>query len=104
MSASTFVACNRANRYTLTDVLRGQLGFNGMVVSDSNSIGELVNHGYAADRKEAGKKAVMAGVDMDMVTESYRYDIPELVEEGIIPEAVDGPCGAFADQIPARPV
>ena len=77
-----------ANRYTLTDVLRGQLGFNGMVVSDSNSIGELVNHGYAADRKEAGKKAVMAGVDMDMVTESYRYDIPELVKEGTIPEAV----------------
>ena len=76
------------NRYTLTDVLRGKLGFNGFVVSDSNSIGELVQHGYAADRKEAGKKALLAGVDMDMVTESYRFDIPELVEAGVIPMAV----------------
>ena len=71
-----------ANRYTLTDVLRGKLGFSGFVVSDSNSIGELVIHGYAEDRKDAGKKALVAGVDMDMVTESYRFDIPELVETG----------------------
>jgi beta-glucosidase len=77
-----------ANRYTLRDILRGKLGFNGLVVSDSNSIGELVAHGYAADRKDAGKKALLAGVDMDMVTESYRFDIPELVEAGIIPLAV----------------
>jgi len=77
-----------ANRYTLTDILRGKLGFKGFVVSDSNSIGELTAHGYAADRKEAGKRALLAGVDMDMVTESYRFDIPELVEAGVIPIAV----------------
>ena len=77
-----------ANRYTLTDILRGKLGFNGFVVSDSGSIGELVPHGYAADRKDAGKKALAAGVDMDMVTESYRFDIPELVEAGELPIAV----------------
>ena len=77
-----------ANRYTLTDILRGKLGFNGFVVSDSSSIGELVPHGYAADRKDAGKKALVAGVDMDMVTESYRFDIPELVEAGELPIAV----------------
>jgi beta-glucosidase len=76
------------NRYTLTDILRGKLCFNGFVVSDSNSIGELVQHGYAADRKEAGRKALLAGVDMDMATESYRFDIPELVEAGVIPIAV----------------
>ncbi len=74
-----------ANRYTLTEILRGQLGFNGFVVSDSNSIGELVAHGYAADRKDAGKKALLAGVDMDMVTKSLRFDIPELVEAGVLP-------------------
>jgi beta-glucosidase len=73
-----------ANHLTLTDILRGQLGFNGFVVSDSNSIGELVAHGHAADRQEAGKKALLAGVDMDMVTESFRFDIPELVEAGVI--------------------
>ncbi len=74
-----------ANRYTLTEVLRDRLGFNGFVVSDSNSIGELVMHGYASDRKDAGKKALLAGVDMDMVTESFRFDIPELVEAGVVP-------------------
>ena len=79
-----------ANRYTLTNILRGELAFNGFVISDSNSIGELVPHGYAADRKDAGKKALLAGVDMDMVTESYHFDIPELVEAGQVPtEVVD---------------
>jgi beta-glucosidase len=79
-----------ANRYTLTKVLRGLLGFNGFVISDSNSIGELVPHGYAADRRDAGKKALLAGVDMDMVTESYITYIPELVEAGEVPmEVVD---------------
>jgi beta-glucosidase len=77
-----------ANRYTLTDILRGKLGFNGFVVSDSGSIGELIAHGYAADRKDAGRKALNAGVDMDMVTESYRFDIPELVEAGELPISV----------------
>jgi beta-glucosidase len=77
-----------ANRFTLTEILRGQLGFNGFVVSDSNSIGELVAHGYAADRREAGKQALLAGVDMDMVTESFRFDIPALVEAGEIPVEV----------------
>lgn len=77
-----------ANRYTLTEILRGKLGFNGFVVSDWNSIGELVPHGHAADRKDAGKKALLAGVDMDMVTAAYRHDIPELVEAGVIPMSV----------------
>jgi beta-glucosidase len=77
-----------ANHFTLTDILRGRLGFEGFVVSDYTSIGELVNHGYAADRKDAGRKAILAGVDMDMVTEAYRYDLPELVKEGAVPLAV----------------
>jgi beta-glucosidase len=76
-----------ANRFTLTELLRGRLGFNGFVVSDSNAIGELVQHGYAEDRKAAGRMALLAGVDMDMVTESFRFDIPELVQAGLIPEA-----------------
>ncbi|MFT3894478.1 MAG: glycoside hydrolase family 3 N-terminal domain-containing protein [Anaerolineales bacterium] len=77
-----------ANHYTLTDILRDKLGFNGFVVSDSGSIGELIAHGYAANRKDAGKKALTAGVDMDMVTESYRFDIPELVEAGELPISI----------------
>ncbi len=73
-----------ANHYTLTTVLREQLGFQGLVISDSNAIGELVAHRYAKDRKDAGKKAILAGIDMDMVTQSYRSYIPELVQEGIV--------------------
>lgn len=79
-----------ANHYTLTEILRGQMGFNGFVVSDYTSIGELVTHGFAADRKDAGKKALLAGVDMDTLTDTYRYDIPVLVEAGLLPiEVVD---------------
>jgi beta-glucosidase len=82
-----------ANRYTLTDLLRGKMGFRGLVVSDYNSIGELVAHRFAVDRKDAGCKALNAGLDMDMGTESYRWDIPALVEEGrltvkVVDEAV----------------
>ena len=79
-----------ANRLTLTEILRNQLGFSGFVISDSNAVGELVAHGFAEDRKDAGHKAIRAGVDMDMVTESFRFDIPDLVESGQLPiEIVD---------------
>ena len=70
------------NRFVLTELLRGQMGFNGFVVSDSNSIGELIPHRYATDRADAGLKAITAGVDMDMVTESYRWEVPQMVADG----------------------
>ncbi|HEY9075770.1 MAG TPA: beta-glucosidase BglX [Anaerolineaceae bacterium] len=79
-----------ANPYTLTTVLRGQFGFKGFVVSDWNSIGELIPHGFAADRRDAARQALPAGADMDMCTESYRYEIADLVKSGALPlEVVD---------------
>ncbi len=60
-----------ANRFTLTDILRGEWGFNGFVVSDWNSIGELVKHGIASDKVGAGIEALKAGVDMDMEGSAY---------------------------------
>ncbi len=76
-----------ANPFTLTQVLRKEWGFKGMVVSDWNSIGELVAHGIAADGATAARKAFLAGVDMDMTSSLYHDQLAKLVHSGAVPEA-----------------
>ena len=76
-----------ANPFTLTQVLRKEWGFKGMVVSDWNSIGELVAHGIAADDAAAARKAFLAGVDMDMTSSFYHDQLAKLVGSGAVPEA-----------------
>jgi beta-glucosidase len=76
-----------ANPFTLTQVLRKEWGFKGMVVSDWNSIGELVAHGIAADDATAARKAFLAGVDMDMTSSFYHDRLAKLVASGAVPEA-----------------
>ncbi|HET6931435.1 MAG TPA: glycoside hydrolase family 3 N-terminal domain-containing protein, partial [Candidatus Acidoferrum sp.] len=71
-----------ANPYTLTDILRKEWGFRGLVVSDWTSVGELVAHGIARDKATAAQKAINAGVDMDMVSDSYHQSLGELVKSG----------------------
>ena len=79
-----------ANRQTLTDILRTEWGFRGLVVSDWDSIGELVQHGVALDGREAAFKALTAGVDMDMQSNLYATHLPELVRSGRLKmEAID---------------
>jgi beta-glucosidase len=76
------------NRYLLTDVLRGELGFKGFVVSDWEDIKKLVTQWrVAADEKEATRMAVMAGIDMSMVPSDYSFAdlLVELVKEGKVP-------------------
>jgi beta-glucosidase len=76
-----------ANPFTLTEVLRKEWGFKGLVVSDWNSIGELKTHGIAADDATAARKAFLAGVDMDMVSSLYHDQLAKLVRSGVVPEA-----------------
>ncbi|MBI2266506.1 MAG: beta-glucosidase BglX [Armatimonadetes bacterium] len=78
------------NRHTITDILRSEWGFQGFVVSDWESIAQLVPHGFAADRDQAGREAVLAGVDMDMVDGIYMQSLPRLVKNGAVPmEVID---------------
>lgn len=74
------------NRRLVTDVLRNEWGFGGMVVTDWNSAGELIAHGFAADAAEAAEKAINAGVDMDMMSYSYLKSLPELIQDGRVEE------------------
>jgi beta-glucosidase len=70
------------NEFTLRQILRGEWHFDGFVVSDYNSVGELVAHGYAADHSDAAFKAVHAGLDMEMGTSDYYDHLKALVEAG----------------------
>ncbi|WGH75262.1 beta-glucosidase BglX [Tenacibaculum tangerinum] len=70
------------------DILKGEWNFDGFVLSDWASIGEIVTHGAAKDKKEAAKIAIKAGCDMDMQSISYSNHLKELVNEGLVEEAL----------------
>jgi beta-glucosidase len=77
-----------ASRLLLTDILRGEWGFEGFVVSDWNAVAELMQHGVAGNEAEAATKALLAGVDMDMVSLCYVNHLSGLVQNGEVPAAV----------------
>lgn len=70
------------NAHLQRDILKGKWNFQGFVVSDWGSIGEMVAHGYSKDLKEAAYSAITAGSDMDMESNAYRYNLAQLVKEG----------------------
>jgi beta-glucosidase len=77
-----------ANPFTLTKVLREEWKFDGITVSDYESVRELINHGLAADGRDAARLALAAGVDMEMVSRLYNQHGAELVKSGKLPMAV----------------
>ncbi|MBB5875630.1 glycoside hydrolase family 3 N-terminal domain-containing protein [Xanthomonas sp. 3498] len=77
-----------ANHELLTEILRGEWKFRGVVVSDYTADMELIAHGYAADERDATKKAFLAGMDMSMQSGFYAAHLPSLVEDGEVPMAL----------------
>lgn len=73
--------------HLLRDILKGEWGFDGFVVSDWNSIGELIPHGVAANKEEAARLAITAGSDMDMEGACY-ITLKEQAEKGVVKEAL----------------
>jgi len=76
-----------ANPFTLTQILRNEWKFNGFVVSDWGAVRELINHGIAQNGAVAARKALSAGVDMDMQSDLFRTRLADLVSSGQLPMA-----------------
>ena len=76
-----------ANHWLLTDVLRNQWKFDGFVVTDYGSIAEIIQHGTAANLKEASAQALNAGTDMDMCSNGFVATLAQSVAEGKVSEA-----------------
>jgi len=72
------------SRFLLRDVLRGEWGFKGFVVSDAFAVGNLVTQGFARDGRDAALRALSAGVDMDMASNTYPQHLAGLVEDGTL--------------------
>lgn len=74
------------NKWLLKYILRDEWGWDGMVVTDWNSAGEMIAHGFSRDLKHSTEQAINAGVDMDMMSYGFIQYVEELVDEGLVSE------------------
>jgi beta-glucosidase len=72
------------NYHLLHDILRKQLGFTGITVSDYDAVPELINHGVARNKRQAVKEAMNAGMDMDLHSGTFLQYLPQLVKSGAV--------------------
>ena len=70
------------NPHLQRDILKGEWGFKGFVVSDWGSIREMIPHGFSADLAQAAQQAITAGSDMDMESRAYIGHLADLVNSG----------------------
>lgn len=77
-----------ANSFLLQDTLRRDWGFRGFVVSDAFSVRDLVTHGFARNPADAAARAFTAGLNMDMGSDTYTANLPQLVEQGRVAMSV----------------
>ena len=80
------------NKKLMRGILRDEMGFDGVLISDWAAIEETIYHGYCADKEDAAIRAVEAGVDIDMMTGIYCDNLCRLVREGKIPESLVDEC------------
>lgn len=81
------------NKRLMKDILRDKMGFDGVLISDYNAIGETLAHGASADKAEAAVKAMRAGVDIDMMSDCYYNYLENEIKSGNVSEkAVDEAC------------
>lgn len=76
------------NKWLLKDLLRNELEFKGIVISDYSAIEETIEHGVSKDKKDAAYRAITAGVDIDMMSDVYSNNLKQLVKEKKISEKI----------------
>ncbi len=75
-----------ANKWLMKKVLRDEWGFEGLVISDYNAVGELITHGIAKDKKDAAMYAFQNGCDIEMCSNGYLKHLKGMIEEGVFSE------------------
>ena len=76
------------NRWLMRDVLRGDMGFDGVLISDYSAVVETISHGSSVDHRDAAKKSMIAGCDIDMMSECYLHHLEGLVRDGELDESL----------------